>query len=354
MFAPALAALLSLSFSSHLRPKVCRQPACTSLSVQASADADERPSPLLLRSKRPLGRRQVTRDAYSWIQKEMRWLSQDYILAIEQETLGFVSLSEEAQLLQSLRGYSVSGLQAHLRRRLNDDPPRGASPNVLVGAEVASRHAPTVWSAFQSCVRDRLQQRMTHGNAVPRVRRGGQSSLGSAEPGGAESTDWRTEFEWTLLAQISAHYNRDGGSLATAMAGRRSPPPPTPTPPTPPPPTRRPSKPQKPPPRSPGQLQQPSSLKPARRAKAARLGRQPPTEQPSAAGTARGKGGSVAGRGAAAQGGTDDGADGAAPPGKAPPRPNKKQPLGKKEVGAATLTWLGSATERWCTAGCVL
>ena len=37
---------------------------------------------------------------------------------------------------------------------------------------------------------------------------------------------------------------------------------------------------------------------------------------------------------------------GSSPQGRKQPAPNKKQPLGKKEVGAPTLKWLGRATER--------
>ena len=161
--------------------------------------ARSRLSATLLQSKRPLGRNQITREAVGWMQREMRWLAQDYILAIEQETLGFLSISEEAMLIRNLRSFSVAGLQAHLRHRLHVSAP--ASTDAKSGAEIATRHVPTIWSAFQSAVRDRLQQR-ARGSPLA------EAEGGDAEGGAAEGdSSWRSDLEWTMLAQIRAHYD---------------------------------------------------------------------------------------------------------------------------------------------------
>ena len=244
-------------------------------------------SPALLQSKRPMGRNQISKEAVGWVQREMRWLAQDYILRVEEETLGVHFIEEQASLLESLEPFSVFGLQAHLRNRLQADPPRH-SARALAGAELAARHVPTIWAAFQASVRDRLQQRAN----------GGQVTLDDDEA--VDHSSWREYLEWTLLPQIRAHYE---------AAAASAPPP--------------------------------------KRAKVTRAatdtGRQR-QQRP------RAKGGSKSGSKAAvadarrARSESESAASG--PMTKRAPQPNNKQPLGRKEVGVSTLRWMATATER--------
>ena len=156
-----------------------------------------------------------------WLSREMQWKAQDYLLTVEQETLGFISLAEEAQLLHSLRGFSTRRLQDHLRRRLSVEPPR--TTDGRAGAELAARHPPTVWAAFQLAVQTRLQERSmatiklksitTERATLEREGEGALLSVIDGDLDGAmEASDvrrerandvtWQQDLEWTLLQQI--------------------------------------------------------------------------------------------------------------------------------------------------------
>eukprot|EP00965_Chrysotila_dentata_P174281 5753149-Pleurochrysis_carterae.AAC.1 len=52
------------------------------------------PTPEELRSGRPMGREQLGLLGFYWLQREMRWLAQDYLLMAEEESLGYISVSE--------------------------------------------------------------------------------------------------------------------------------------------------------------------------------------------------------------------------------------------------------------------
>lgn len=144
----------------------------------------ELPSVELLQSKQPLGRSQLTPYATNWLAKEMRWKAQEYIITVEQETLGFLAVSEEAQLLRALGAFSASSLQAHLRLRLGAHPLKTSEGRA--GAELAARHPPTVWAAFQLAVQQRLQER----------------SVSYDNEGVAVDTNWRQDLEWVILPHI--------------------------------------------------------------------------------------------------------------------------------------------------------
>jgi hypothetical protein len=342
------------------------------------------PSTDLLSSKRPLGSSQLTRGAMSWLTRESRWMAQNYLYFIEQETLGFISVSEEAELLVLLRDrFSVSALRLHLQRRLAEAPPeaglRLAAADVAAaraGAEVGSRHNPTVWVAFQLGVQHLLTERAQSLEPVAKVRREGGIGASDGLEGSLDcngSLDWRADVEWVLLQQIGVLDAADSaaslaaalptGSVKPVRQGAAPPKPrqppkqtmestkqatestkqateskqppqtnrastqaaqqtqPAPAPPTPAP-AQRPSK----QPKQPKAQPQPAQLA------------QPPSaaEDRSEVQT---KGDALAATVATVAAGGRGG-------GKAVPRPNAKQPLGRREVGAPTLQWLGIATER--------
>jgi hypothetical protein len=356
------------------------------------------PSTDLLRSKRPLGSSQLTRGGMSWITRESRWMAQNYLYFIEQETLGFISVSEEAELLALLRDrFSVSALRLHLQRRVAEAPPeaglRLAAADVAAaraGAEVGSRHNPTVWAAFLLGVQHLLTERAQSLEPVAKVRREGGIGAGDGLDG---SLDWRADVEWVLLEQIGGLDVADSAaSLAAALPTGsvkpvrqgaappkpRQPPmqsdppkqatiskqppqskgastqpalqaPPAPAPPTPAP-AQRPSKQPKQPKAQlqPAQLAQPPSVA-EDRSKAQAKGEALAATVATVA-AAGGRGGAKAVPQPNAKIKTEIKseiqAEIKAEAIKAAPQPNAKQPLGRREVGAPTLQWLGTATER--------
>ena len=151
--------------------------------VRPAGSARQVPSPTLLKSKRPLGRAQLTHSASFWLSHQMRYEARRFILAIEEETLGTLNAAEATPLVHVLRGpFSTDGLQATLRRRLHEAPPRGGTQAVY-GAEIASRHRPTVWAAFQLAVQEQLERERS---------------------GGTGDAAWRNALEWWLLREIRA------------------------------------------------------------------------------------------------------------------------------------------------------
>lgn len=92
---------------------------------------------------RPLSLRVMGPAASQWLQREMRWLAGDFLLMMEEESLGWVSSAEELPLIRmAAQHYAPAGLQRHLLRRLAESPPRTGA---LANATMASGHAPTVW-----------------------------------------------------------------------------------------------------------------------------------------------------------------------------------------------------------------
>jgi hypothetical protein len=364
------------------------------------------PSTDLLRSKRPLGSSQLTRGGMSWITRESRWMAQNYLYFIEQETLGFISVSEEAELLALLRDrFSVSALRLHLQRRVAEAPPeaglRLAAADVAAaraGAEVGSRHNPTVWAAFKLGVQHLLTERAQSLEPVAKVRREGGIGAGDGLDG---SLDWRADVEWVLLEQIGGLDVADSAaSLAAALPTGsvkpvrqgaappkpRQPPmqsdppkqatiskqppqskgastqpalqaPPAPAPPTPAP-AQRPSKQPKQPKAQlqPAQLAQPPSVAEDRSKAQAKGEALAATVATVAAAGGRGGAKAVPQPNAKIKAEikaeiqsevqTEIQAEIQAEAIKAAPQPNAKQPLGRREVGAPTLQWLGTATER--------
>ena len=281
---------------------------------------DAVPSPSLLQSKRPLGAKNLSTQSTSWLAREMRWLAQNYLLTIEQETLGFISVGEEAELIARMQPrFSLSALQLHLQRRLDRAPPQGGHAD-RVGAEIAARHGPTVWAAFQLAVQTRLQQRSNTGEIV--------GPVFQQQAGGADR-DWRSDVEWVLLGQIR------GGVESSDRARKPAP-----------------SKPSG----KDAQVQGKRSDAKVAAGGKSRRGRGEASGQGVGRGGGRGVGrGRDADRGRGADRGQgvvtralksrDKSGSGRRPE----TDPKAKQPLGKKEVGAATFQWLGHATERLAT-----
>lgn len=122
-------------------------------------------------------------------------MAQEYLLAIETETLGFVSVGEEEELVAAMRrGFCLPRLQGHLRIRLTEAPPE--TRPARAGAELIARHPPTVWSAFQLAVQERLIAREVLGRqglALPPV------EVQSRPPAPTDGIDWRQDLEWQLM-----------------------------------------------------------------------------------------------------------------------------------------------------------
>ena len=296
------------------------------------------PSPELLRSKRPLGARAITTQARSWMQREMRWLAQQYLYFIEHETMGLISdVSEEARLVQSLRDrFAMAALLAHLRRRLEEAPP--ASQPARTGAEIAARHTPTVWAAFQLGVQTMLQQRTAerHRNWPPQVMSARQVSSNGGS--GGSNASWRDEIEWTLVSQLrfpgelmaNASTSEAGTPRAVQVAAAQS--------------TAGDGKGR----RTSGSATTGSKPK-GRGAKG--LGAKPSPTEASVRGISTGGAPATPekaqARWSVEEGGEEgSGRSGTGAVGRRAPAPNRKQPLGRKEVGVGTLRWLGGATER--------
>lgn len=215
------------------------------------------------RSRRPLGRRALGGPAYEWLQKEVRWLAQEYTLFLEDATCGWLPAgSEEESLVHAAARarFGPPALQRHLARRLSELELHGhASPRAVANASVGVWHAnasvgvwhePTVWSAFSLALQVRLEP----------VYEGG----------------WRDSVEWSVYAELRPKAAAEGWELRVSQPARRR----------------------------------------APRARAA--ARREETH-----------GGGGGGSGGSGDGGRRE--------------PNPKQPLGKRQVGAATLAWLHTA-----------
>lgn len=97
---------------------------------------------------------------------------------MEEESLGWVSSAEEIHLIRkAAENFAPAGLQRHLLRRLAEAPPPTAA---IANASMASGHEPTVWSTFSNAVQARLEARAF----------------------GDPAHDWRKDFEWQVMHQM--------------------------------------------------------------------------------------------------------------------------------------------------------
>ena len=303
------------------------QPLCCEKPEQEASTPELRPppsrslretqlnSPIHLKSKRPLGKRHLTYESTRWLGREMRWKARDYLLTLEQETLGFLAISEEAALLHALRHFSMQGLQSHLRMRLAEAAP--STVDGRAGAELIARHPPTIWAAFQLAVQQRLQERCEDGNEIRvTVER---KDLGPP----SDPKDWQTDLEWLILPQVrnlqlDASAEECARRSLTPVSGKAQ------------------------------AASRPAGPKPRANAKqpAGKQARNAPTSRSAvASGANAGGAGQQVRSGARKKSTPAQGPAVAAAGGKSAPRPNAKQPLGRKEVGSFTLAWLSTATE---------
>ena len=72
----------------------------------------------LLQSRRPLGRKQLKEPAFQWLNKELRWVAQDFLLMVEEESMGFLTVQEERMLLQASRHPPLHSTPCALLRTL--------------------------------------------------------------------------------------------------------------------------------------------------------------------------------------------------------------------------------------------
>eukprot|EP00967_Tisochrysis_lutea_P067482 scaffold88131_cov30-Tisochrysis_lutea.AAC.1 len=137
-------ALLPLQHS-LLRPvaRACIAPRMEPRGRRQSADAARRGCVESISYNRPLSLRAIGPLAAQWLHREMRWLAGDFLLMMEEESLGWVSSAEEIHLIRkAAENFAPAGLQRHLLRRLAEAPPPTAA---IANASMASGHEPTVW-----------------------------------------------------------------------------------------------------------------------------------------------------------------------------------------------------------------
>ena len=138
-------------------PLAVRRPVVMFAATQAKAQLAPTGERSLRQHKRPMGRNQLGQPAYAWLQREMQWLAQEYLLLVEQE--GHMSgggVEEQGLLLKVRERFEPPKLAEHLERRLVAAPPAAEH---LPNATLAAAHEPTVWAAFQLNVQHKLQRR---------------------------------------------------------------------------------------------------------------------------------------------------------------------------------------------------
>jgi hypothetical protein len=85
------------------------------IAQQAGSEQRHQEVATLIRKNRPLGRKQLGAGTFNWLQREMRWLAQDFALLVEQESLGYVSDTEEEAIVEAARSrFAVARLQARI------------------------------------------------------------------------------------------------------------------------------------------------------------------------------------------------------------------------------------------------
>ena len=160
-------ALFALSATNALLPQLSSlAPRPVSQRVAASRLVAAEPPPLqqkrrprkpggLLQSRRPLSRKQLKEPAFLWLNKELQWVAQDFLLMVEEESMGFLTVQEERDLLQlSRERFEVGALQAHLQARRARFRPYWTDA-VEASVELAIAHRPTVWACFSQAVQER-------------------------------------------------------------------------------------------------------------------------------------------------------------------------------------------------------
>ena len=159
--------LFALSATNALLPQLSSlAPRPVSQRVAASQLVAADPPPLqqkrrprkpggLLQSRRPLSRKQLKEPAFLWLNKELQWVAQDFLLMVEEESMGFLTVQEERDLLQlSRERFEVGALQAHLQARRARFRPYWTDA-VEASVELAIAHRPTVWACFSQAVQER-------------------------------------------------------------------------------------------------------------------------------------------------------------------------------------------------------
>ena len=164
--------LFALSATTALLPQFSTlAPTPVSPRVAASQLVAAEPPPLqqkrpprkpggLLQSRRPLGRKQLKETAFLWLKKELQWVAQDFLLMVEEESMGFLAVQEERDLLElSRERFEVGALQAHLEARRAIRRARW-SKAVEASVDLAIAHRPTVWACFSQAVQERREWRL--------------------------------------------------------------------------------------------------------------------------------------------------------------------------------------------------
>ena len=102
--------LFALSATNALLPQLSSlAPRSVSQRVAASQLVAADPPPLqqkrrprkpggLLQSRRPLSRKQLKEPAFLWLNKELQWVAQDFLLMVEEESMGFLTVQERLGL----------------------------------------------------------------------------------------------------------------------------------------------------------------------------------------------------------------------------------------------------------------
>ena len=102
--------LFALSATNALLPQLSSlAPRPVSQRVAASQLVAADPPPLqqkrrprkpggLLQSRRPFSRKQLKEPAFLWLNKELQWVAQDFLLMVEEESMGFLTVQERLGL----------------------------------------------------------------------------------------------------------------------------------------------------------------------------------------------------------------------------------------------------------------
>ena len=198
----------------------------------------------LLQSRRPLGRKQLKEPAYQWLLRELRWTAQEFVLLVEEESLGYLTMAEEREMLRTARErFSVGALQTHLEvrgrhrccllppslpapppvrprrdlrrraspRRRRDAPPRRASRWRLRTRRPCGRSSRTAcrlgWSSAPQVSTARGSPPRAHTQtagapcAAHPARRHDSCAWPRAACAGA--ADWQDDLEWSLLKSLN-------------------------------------------------------------------------------------------------------------------------------------------------------
>lgn len=79
--------------------------------------------------RRPLGREQMGGSVYDWLSREMRWLAGDYLFMLEEESLGWLSVTQEVALIRRAAAkYGPEGLKVRCSRAASPARPSSRPP----------------------------------------------------------------------------------------------------------------------------------------------------------------------------------------------------------------------------------